>query len=78
LRTVFPGSPIHEASRTIQLNQPFLLKLRGVYRDLASRVLTLSENAREYVKSSCHGTIFNSLIARRVRPLHYPSKPKHN
>ena len=45
---VFPGSRIHEASRAIQLNRPFLLKLHGDYRDIASRVLTLSEYAREY------------------------------
>ena len=75
---VFPGSRIHEASRAIQSNQPFPLKLRGDYGDLASRVRTLSENAREYGKPSCHGTIFNLLIARRVRSLHYPSKPRHN
>src|SRR5262249_36803292 len=45
---VFPGSRIREASRAIQLNQPFLLKMHGDYRDSASRVLTLSEYARDY------------------------------
>jgi len=49
---VFPGSRIHEASRAIQLTQPFLLKLHGDYLDIASRVLTLSEYAREYGKPS--------------------------
>jgi len=45
---VFPGSHIREASRAIQLNQPFLLKLHGDYDEADSRVLTLGEYAREY------------------------------
>jgi hypothetical protein len=45
---VFPGSNIREASRAIQFNRPFLLKLHGDYRDSASRVLTLREYTREY------------------------------
>jgi phosphoserine phosphatase len=45
---VFPGSRIREASRTIQLGEPLLLKLHGDYLDSASRVLTLSQYIREY------------------------------
>jgi hypothetical protein len=45
---VFPGSHIREASRAIQLNQPFLLKLHGDYNEADSRVLTLREYDREY------------------------------
>jgi formylglycine-generating enzyme required for sulfatase activity len=45
---VFPGSRIREASRTIQLGEPFLLKLHGDYYDAESRVLTLTEYTREY------------------------------
>jgi hypothetical protein len=59
---VFPGSRIHEASRAIQLKERCLLKLHGDYADLASRVLTIREYAREY----------GSLDPRRVnfdRPL---------
>ncbi len=45
---VFPGSHIREASRALQLSEPFLLKLHGDYLDSESRVLTLTQYVREY------------------------------
>jgi len=45
---VFKGSQIREASRALQLDQPFLLKLHGDYNDSENRILTLEEYAREY------------------------------
>jgi hypothetical protein len=47
-KEVFPGTRIHAANRALQLNQRTLLKLHGDYADKASRVLTLTEYAREY------------------------------
>jgi hypothetical protein len=48
---VFPGFRIREASRAVQLDEPFLLKLHGDYYDAESRVLTLTEYSREYGSS---------------------------
>lgn len=45
---IFKGSQIREASRALQLDQPFLLKLHGDYSDSENRILTLEEYAREY------------------------------
>lgn len=51
---IFPGSRIQEASRAIQLNRRFLLKVHGDYSDSASRVLTLGEYTREYGSPDPH------------------------
>jgi len=45
---VFHGRQIREASRALQLDQPFLLKLHGDYHDSEHRILTLTEYTREY------------------------------
>ena len=65
---VFPGSRIGQASRAIQLNQPFLLKLHGDYADSASHVLTLSEYAREYGSSPARLCRFRPSSADRSCP----------
>jgi HAD superfamily phosphoserine phosphatase-like hydrolase len=44
----FAGSHIREASRALQLGQPFLLKLHGDYLDSGSRILTLKQYTQQY------------------------------
>jgi HAD superfamily phosphoserine phosphatase-like hydrolase len=48
---IFHGARIREASRAIQFEEPFLLKLHGDYRDSEHRILTLTQYTSEYGSS---------------------------
>ena len=45
---VFHGARISQASKALQFNEPFLLKLHGDYRDSEHRILTLAQYVQEY------------------------------